>query len=50
MALVVYVLGGMYFLIEDMDRPIDYDREALIDADISPLIALNQTWTAGDDA
>ena len=43
-ALVVYVLGGMYFLIEDMDRPIDHQRDALIDADISPLLTLNKTW------
>ncbi len=44
-ALVVYVLGGMYFLIEDMDRPIDHHRIALIDADLSPLRELNRDWT-----
>ena len=43
--LVVYVLGGMYFLIEDIDRPIDHQRIALIDADLSPLRVLNQTWS-----
>jgi len=43
-ALVVYVLGGMYFLIEDMDRPIDHHREALVDADLSPLVELNRGW------
>lgn len=44
-ALVVYVLGGMYFLIEDMDRPIDHRRVALIDADLTPLRQLNESWS-----
>lgn len=43
-ALVVYVLGGMYVIISDMDRPINHDREALIDADIEPLTLFISSW------
>ena len=40
-ALIVYVLGGMYFVISDMDRPIDHDRDSLINADFSSLTSFN---------
>jgi hypothetical protein len=41
-ALIVYVLGGMYFVISDMDRPIDHDRDSLINADFSCLTSFNE--------
>jgi hypothetical protein len=40
-ALTVYILGGMYFVISDMDRPIDHDRDSLINADFSSLTSFN---------
>ena len=49
---VAYVLGGMYVIIDEMDRPIDHERTALIDADYSPLRELNESWRElqdGDD-
>ncbi|MBB4301143.1 hypothetical protein GGD81_000158 [Rhodobium orientis] len=36
--LICYVLGGMYFVICDIDQPISHSRTAQIDADISPLL------------
>ena len=41
-ALIVYVLGGMYFMIADMDRPIDHDKNSLINADFEPLTSFNE--------
>ncbi|MEJ2124872.1 MAG: hypothetical protein P8Y47_08695, partial [Alphaproteobacteria bacterium] len=40
-ALIVYILGGMYFVISDMDRPIDHDKDSLINADFSSLTSFN---------
>lgn len=40
-ALTVYILGGMYFVISDMDRPIDHDKDSLINADFSSLTSFN---------
>ena len=48
--LIVYVLGGMYFLIDDMDSPLDYDDESFIDVRLDVLedynVALrsNSNW------
>jgi hypothetical protein len=41
-ALIVYILGGMYFVISDMDRLIDHDKDSLINADFSPLTYFNE--------
>lgn len=41
-ALVIYVLGGAYYLIEDMDRPMDRDEASLMSADLSAL----EDWLA----
>jgi len=35
--LLVYVLGGMYFLIDDMDAPLDYGDESFIDVRLDAL-------------
>lgn len=35
--LLIYVLGGMYLIIDDMDRPMDRDEDSLIKVDLSPL-------------
>ncbi len=40
-ALVIYVLGGMYVLIDDMDRPMEKDDDSLISADLHPLTQFN---------
>ncbi len=48
--LPAYVLGGMYFIIDDMDRPIDYDGTSLINADITPLKDLNTLWETLPDS
>jgi hypothetical protein len=40
-ALVIYVLGGMYVLIDDMDRPMEQDDDSLISADLHPLSQFN---------
>ncbi|MEQ8639730.1 MAG: ion transporter [Alphaproteobacteria bacterium] len=36
-ALVIYVLGGMYVLIEDMDDPLNRDADSLIKVDLAPI-------------
>jgi hypothetical protein len=41
-ALIVYIMGGMYFVISDMDRPIDHDKDSLINADFSSLTCFNE--------
>ena len=35
--LMVYVLGGMYFLIEDMDNPLSYEEDSFIDVRLDAL-------------
>lgn len=35
--LLIYVLGGMYLIIDDMDRPMATDEDSLISVDLSPL-------------
>jgi hypothetical protein len=39
--LLIYVLGGMYLLIDDMDKPLDFSRDSLVSIDIEPLMAFN---------
>lgn len=41
-ALVVYVLGGMFMLILNMEKPYSADPESLINADLEPLFRLNR--------
>ena len=44
--IVVYVIGGAYVLIEDMDRPFGFNNpESFIDVDLSPLSEFNQRIT-----
>lgn len=40
--LMVYVLGGMYFLIEDMDDPLNYEEGSFIDVRLDSLKFFNQ--------
>lgn len=47
-ALVVYVIGGAYLLIEDMDRPFDFSSDSHIDVDLSPLSEFNERVAAED--
>ncbi len=44
--LVVYVIGGAYMLIEDMDRPFDFGEHSYIDVDLSPLSEFNERVAA----
>ncbi len=39
--LVVYVLMGMYYLIDDMDRPFEFSDTSLITANLDPLEVFN---------
>jgi len=39
--LLIYVLGGMYILIDDMDSPLDFGEDSLVSIDIGPLRAFN---------
>lgn len=39
--LLIYVLGGMYVLIDDMDSPFDFGEDSLVSIDIRPLKAYN---------
>lgn len=41
--LIVYVLGGMYFLIDDMDHPLDYHDDSLIDVRLDALEMYNNS-------
>tara|TARA_B100000614_G_scaffold218474_1_gene204299 strand:- start:244 stop:1335 length:1092 start_codon:yes stop_codon:yes gene_type:complete len=41
--LLVYVLGGMYLLIEDMDQPLDFSASSLVSVDLSPIETFNRT-------
>lgn len=41
-ALVVYVLGGMFMLILNMEKPYSADPDSLINADLEPLFRLNR--------
>ena len=40
--LMVYVLGGMYFLIEDMDNPLSYEEDSFIDVRLDALEFFNK--------
>ena len=40
--LMVYVLGGMYFLIEDMDDPLSYEKESFINVRLDALEFFNK--------
>lgn len=40
--LLVYVLGGMYFVIDDMDHPLDYDEDSSIDVRLDALEYYNE--------
>jgi hypothetical protein len=39
--LTVYILLGMYYLIDDVDRPLSYSDDSLIVADLEPLVVFN---------
>lgn len=39
--LTIYTLIGMYILIEDMDKPLDYSENSFVKADLEPLIQFN---------
>lgn len=39
--LLVYVLGGLFFLISDMDNPLDVGVNSLIYVKLDPLIQFN---------
>lgn len=41
-ALVVYVLGGMFMLIMNMEKPYSAEIDSLINADLEPLFRLNR--------
>lgn len=40
--LIVFVLGGMYFLIDDMDNPLDFDENSVIDVRLDALEHFNK--------
>lgn len=40
--LMVYVLGGMYFIIEDMDDPLNYEEDSFIDVRLDALEFFNK--------
>jgi len=40
--LLVYVLGGMYIVIDDMDNPLDYSEESSIDVRLDALEYYNE--------
>lgn len=40
--LIVFVLGGMYFLIDDMDSPLDFDDNSVIDVRLDALEYFNK--------
>lgn len=42
--LLVFVLGGMYFLIEDMDSPLDYSETSFIDVKLDALELYNKNY------
>lgn len=48
-ALVVYVLGGMFMLIMNMEKPYSADTDSLINADLEPLFRLNRLFGAGGE-
>ncbi|MBL08908.1 MAG: hypothetical protein CL402_00055 [Acidiferrobacteraceae bacterium] len=39
--LLVYVLGGLFLLIDDMDKPLDFGKNSLISVRLDPLIQFN---------
>ncbi|PID46886.1 MAG: hypothetical protein CSB47_01520 [Proteobacteria bacterium] len=41
--LMVYILGGMYFLIDDMDNPLDYGEGSFIDVRLDALEFYNRS-------
>jgi len=48
-ALVVYVLGGMYQLIMNMEVPYETGQESLINAELEPLFRYNREFVGVDD-
>jgi hypothetical protein len=40
--LTVFILGGMYYLIEDMDDPLSFEEGSFIDARIDALTYWNR--------
>jgi predicted membrane chloride channel (bestrophin family) len=46
--LVVYVLGGMYVLIDDMDRPLENGADSLVSIDLQPLRYLLEEGVLSD--
>jgi len=40
--LIVFVLGGMYYLIDDMDNPLDFDEYSVIDVRLDALEYFNR--------
>ncbi|WP_428026840.1 ion transporter [Arcobacter sp.] len=42
--LIVFVLGGMYFLIEDMDTPLKYSVDSFIDVRLDTLELFNKNY------
>jgi len=43
--LLVYILSGIYFLIDDMDKPLDYGNESFIDVRLDALEFFNGNGT-----
>ncbi len=41
--LVTYVLGGIFLIIDDMDRPLDYGADSFIDISLDPLSRFNRS-------
>ena len=39
--LLVYVLGGLYLLVDDMDKPLEVGPDSLINVKLDPLIQFN---------
>ena len=43
-----YIFFGMFFLIEDMDHPLDYSDESLITVNLDPLEELIENLSIND--
>ena len=43
--LLVYVLGGAYLLIDDMDRPLDFGSDSFITVNIEPIHQFNEAMS-----
>jgi hypothetical protein len=37
-----YVFFGIFYLVDDMDKPLDYSEQSLINANIEPLEEFNK--------